>query len=163
MATIESKEIKYTDGDDVLDSVQNIYSAKPAVGVAMSYGDILTSDGEVSSEPQTLLFTDFGFDVDSTLVSGIQVQLHVSRLGRIQDRLIQIWNGARNLGHNKANLDAEDIQLYGDETDLWKTRNLDFTLTDFGVAVDLQPHTQYPSNNTVYLRSIKMRLFVTHP
>jgi hypothetical protein len=150
--SIASDEIEFTDGDDVLDSTSNIASMAPVKGVSTSYGELVTL------ESQSLVFTDFGFDVDNDKVTGIEVELHVTRLARIQDRVVQLWKNNKAAGINKADLDAADIWSYGGSNDIWKTQRNNFNNSGFGLLLDFQPHTRYPSSNTVYLRRVRMRL-----
>lgn len=161
VVAIDDNEITFTDSSGNLGRVKNLISEQATVGVATSFGGILTSDGDVSSnETQSLVFTDFGFDVDKTKVKGIRVKIHVSRLARVQDKIVQIWKNGKAAGENKANLNAEDVQIYGGPDDLWKTQRTDFNNPKFGVVIDFQPHTQYPSKNTVYFRYVMMQLYI---
>jgi hypothetical protein len=161
VVAMDDNEIIFSDSTGNLGIIKNLTSATPTVGVATSFGGIFTGDGEVSSnETQSLIFTDFGFNVDNNKVRGIRVKIHVSRLARIQDKIIQIWKNGKPAGKNRANLDAEDVQIYGGEDDLWGTQRTDFNNEKFGVIADFQPHTQYPSNNTVYFRYVYMSLYI---
>jgi hypothetical protein len=92
---------------------------------------------------------------------GIQVRLVTQRLARIQDKVIQLWDGERTIGENRQNLQAENDQLYGGDFDRWGLKS-DYGIptdsSDFGVVIDLQPHTEIPCSDTVYIRSVTMRL-----
>jgi hypothetical protein len=149
---IDSPEILFTDGRGPLDQVSNISTLQPVYAVATSRGPLATRGS------QSLLFSNFGI-TDTATVLGIELELSVSRLARIQDNVIQLWYRGSAQGQNKANLAAEDLQLYGGATDLWGTKNISVTDPSFAVMIDLQPHTQYPSSNTVYLRSLSIRIY----
>ena len=139
---LDLNEIAFTDGDAVLDSTQNISSQQPVVSVATSVKN-LRSFGSSS-----LLFTNFGIPSGLT-VTGIELELRVTRLARIQDKTIQLWSQSTSQGKNMAKNPAEDHEIYGGPGDLWLTSNIDFSHPSFGVVIDLQPHQQYPSSNTV--------------
>lgn len=134
---------EYT-ADTVDIDVSTLVSTAPVTGVATARGALVTreSDG--------LLFSGFGF---TGTVTGLELHLTVSRLARIQDRVIQFYNAGSTLGANLADLAAEDTHIY----------RLDGAFdigSDFGVIVDVGPHTQYPSANTVYIRSVAVRFIV---
>lgn len=149
---INSGEIAFTDGDGTLDRPFNINTVMPISAVATSTGSLLPEGS------RSLVFRDFGIENPGT-VTGIELELEITRLARIQDKTIQIWFDGQLLGRNRADLTAADVHVYGGSTDLWSAANVDYTSDRFGFLVDLQPHTQYPSSNTVYLRRISLRLY----
>lgn len=151
VAHFEVSEIEF--GFDFEPVPDVLVSDTPVKGVSLSYGDLTTS------ESNALLFSDFGFSYNG-VVQGVEMRLHVSRLARIQDKLIHLYQNAKLRGRNKANLQAEDVWVYGGPNDLWYSRKVNFDNPEFGVVIDLQPHTQYPSSNLVYLRDVRMRLNV---
>jgi len=135
--------------------ISDFVSAVPVRSISTSYGTF------VREESNSLLFTDFGFDY--VAAKGIEMRLHTQRVARIQDKTIQLWNGSKAISENLADLTAEDLQLYGGATNLWGMRigelpNL--SDADFGVVVDLQPHREIPCSDTVYIRSVAMRLYL---
>lgn len=148
---IVSQEVEFTDGVAPLDQVSNIVTAEPILAVATSSSRSLLATGS-----QSLIFRDFGI-AEGTVV-GIELLLSVSRLARIQDRVVQLCVNAVPQGRNVAVPTAEDLHVYGAATDLWDVEGIDFTDPQFGVIIDLQPHAQYPSSNTVYLRSVVLRV-----
>lgn len=128
-------------------------------------GSVATSTGRyVRDESSALTFTDFGFWVLSDKVRVVEVDIHISRLARVQDKKIALWYNGKAISANKADLDAEDRNTYvfkkwgekcGKE---YKNFDVDFSSPEFGLYVDYQPHKTIPSRETVYLRSVKMRL-----
>jgi hypothetical protein len=145
-------QISYTDGAGPLDNPRDLTTVKPLTGIHTGTGQLLTS------EANSLLFSGFGFDTGSYTVQGIEVQLTTQRLARIQDRTIQLYYQQLR-GSNRANLSAEDLQLYGSSQDLWGLdQALPWSNPQFGVVVDLQPHVSIPSNNTALIYSVSMRL-----
>lgn len=146
---LESNEISFNDEE----KPRTIVSNKPISAVSNYFGGLYTV------ESSAILFSDFGFDVDSDQVEEIELFLHVSRLGRTQDKTISLYMG-KQIGKNRADLEAEDENVYGGGLESWKiaSANMDYTSPDFGVVIDLQPHTQYPSNVTVYIRKVAVRL-----
>ena len=148
---LASDAVGFTDGQGPLDNTSNINSQTSVLAVATSYGQ-LRSIGS-----RTLVFTNFNVGSTGT-VTGIELELTVTRLSRIQDSIVQLWYQGAPIGLNRANLAAADIQRYGSNTDLWDIGTVDFSDPSFGVVINLQPHTQYPSNNLIYLRELKLIL-----
>jgi hypothetical protein len=149
---LPSDEIAFTDGDSILDSTVDLTTVTPVRSVATSNGQLAVQHS------RSLVFRSFGIPADITVV-GIELELTVTRLARIQDKTIQLWYQNRAVGRNLADLTAEDHHVYGGATDLWRATTVVHSSDDFGVLVDLQPHTQYPSSNTVYLRSVRLRVW----
>jgi len=111
------------------------------------------------SESNAVQFLDFGFE--SGIVTGIEVRLVATRLARIQDKTIQLVYQNQPISENKQNLLAADTNVYGDAHDRWgitSDRNIPVESSEFGVIIDLQPHTTIPCADTVYIRSIQMRV-----
>lgn len=152
---LDLTEIAFTDGDPILDSVSNLSSVLPVIGQATSTGRLKLQGS------RSLVFTDFGFPEGIT-VQGIELELRVDRLARVQDRVIQLWL-SQAIGVNKFNLSSADRQLYGGDQDLWSLPEgfNSWSAANFGVVIDLQPHTQYPSNNLVYVRSLALTLYTS--
>lgn len=146
-------QISYTDGLGPLDSPRDLTTVRPLTGVTSTgTGRLLTV------EANSLLFTAFGFDTGTYTVQGIEVQLVTQRLARIQDRVVQL-HYQQLVGNNLADLAAEDLQHYGSADNLWGLdQALPWNSSQFGVVIDLQPHTSIPSNNTALIFSVSMRL-----
>ena len=132
VTAIESGEIQY----------DRLVSVEPAVGVGKSTGGLLTE------QATALVFT--GFDITGT-VRGLELKLEVTRLARTQDKTIQLWVNGAATGPNLADLTAGDVHVY-----TWTDLDLEWD-SSMGVVIDLQPHTQYPSSNTIYIRSVGLR------
>jgi hypothetical protein len=153
-AYVEDDEIQFAQKSGTLSTL------KPVSSRANFFGELVTS------ESTAIVFTDFGFDVGEKTVQEIELYLHVSRLGRTQDKTIKIWNGERIIGKNQANLEAEDKNTYSGTLKVWEVntaKNIPYGTDKFGIYIDLQPHTEYPSSVIVYLRDIKMRLKLQDP
>lgn len=113
-------------------------SVSDVAGVALSNGQILARGSD------SILYYNFDYVGACTR---IVARIHVSRLARIQDRVVQLWDGARLIGSNLANPSAPDINLY-EFTGA-------FTVTpEFGLVLDLGPNQRIPSRDTVYIRSV---------
>jgi hypothetical protein len=149
---IVNSEVAFTDGVEPLDQVSNIVTVAPILAVATSSSRSLLATGS-----QSLIFRDFGIPSNAAVV-GIELLLTVTRLARVQDRQIQLCVAGHAQGENRAVSTAEDSHVYGAADDLWGTAGIQFHNPQFGVIIDLQPHAQYPSNNTVYLRSVVLRV-----
>ena len=133
--------------------ISSFASVFPVRSISTSFGTF------TREESNSLLFTGFG--MPDAIPLGIEVRLVTQRLARIQDKVIQLWDGTQTIGENRQNLRAENDQVYGGDFDRWGLRS-DYAIPtaspDFGVVVDLQPHTEYPCSDTVYIRSVTMRL-----
>lgn len=149
---IASNETGFTDQQGQLDRPFNVNSLVPIRATALSTGRL-----DVAGS-RSLIFRDFGV-IAPGAVQGIELELEITRLSRVQDKTIQIWSQGAVRGRNLANLSAGDIAVYGGSGDLWNTENLDVTDPGFGFLIDLQPHTEYPSSNLVYLRRVLLRLY----
>ena len=113
-------------------------------GVATSRGTLITTGSD------TLIFSGFGY---TGAVVGLELHLHISRLARIQDRVIRFYNAGSLIGTDLSDLTAGDTHVYT----LDGARTIE---SDFGVVLDVGPHTQYPSANTVYIRSVAVNFKV---
>lgn len=150
---LDENQIAYTDGSGILDLARNVVTRVPVRGLHLGQSKLL------AEEPNGLVFKGFGFSVVGT-VQGCEVLINSQRLGRIQDRSIQLYYQAA-LGENRSVEQPEDRQIYGGVNDLWGVQN--FSLwndPEFGVLVDLQPHVSIPSSNLVTIYSVQMRLWV---
>ena len=125
------------DAVDILNGV----SVRPVTGVTSTFGGGLIQQGS-----DALLYSNFAYTGAATTITA---RLIVSRLARVQDRIIQLYNGTQLIGVNQANLDASDDQQY--------VFTGNFTVNpSFGIVIDLGPHTQYPSSTTVYIRDLSL-------
>lgn len=120
------------------------HSLAPLRGIATSQGRIRTQGTD------TLLYSGFGY---SGVVQALRLHLSLSRFARIQDRVIQLYYAGQLQGANLAKHSASDNEIYEFQGP--------FTLdSEFGVAIDLQPHLQYPSVNTLYIRRVAMEFLL---
>ena len=125
--------------NDAIDIVNGV-SVKPVTGVATSVGRLIQQGTDA------LLYSNFAYTGAATTITA---RLKVTRLGRVQDRIIQLYNGTQLVGVNQANLAASDDQLYVFTGAFAVTPN-------FGIVIDLGPHTQYPSSTTIYIRDLAL-------
>lgn len=151
---LESEEIEFSGVPRTTEYTSN----KPVSGVSNFFG------GLVTNESSAIAFTDFGFELDGKNVVGVELYLYVSRLGRTQDKTIKLFAG-KTVGLNQSDLQAEDKHTYSGDLKKWgvENREIDYTAEDFGVTIDLQPHTEYPSNEIVYIRKVQVRLELAEP
>jgi hypothetical protein len=144
---LETTQIDYTDNVGVLDNPLDITTVRSVVGNATSGGSL------VLTEANSVVFKDYNFDIGSRTVVGVEIELTVSRLSRIQDRTIQLyWN--EPIGDNLADLTAADVHVYASPA----IPSIDYASANFGCVVDLGPHRSYPSNNTIVIRKVGIRL-----
>ena len=144
---LETTQIDYTDGSGILDTPRDITTVKPVVGNATSNGSL------VLAEANSVVFRDYGFDIGSSTVAGVEIQLSVARLSRIQDRTIQLyWN--EPIGANLADVTAGDVHVYSSP----HIAGVDYASVNFGCVIDLAPHRLIPSNNSIIIRTVGIRL-----
>lgn len=147
-------EIAYTDGVGVLDSPTNLGSQQPVSSVATGRG------GLVQRGARSLLFGNFGFP-QGLVVQGIELELAVDRLSRVEDSVIQLWYNGTGLSANRADRTLDNLKIYGGVSDLWSVPE-SFTAwsdSEFAVLVDFTAHRDYPSRDTVYFRSLTLSLY----
>lgn len=146
---LESKEIPF----EQVPRANAFTSADAVSGIGNYFGGLTTR------ESTAIAFTDFGFDTQGKEVVGVELFLHASRLARSQDKVISLYFNDP-VGLNRSDLTATDEFTYGGELKDWGVENLDidFTSDKFGVVVDLQPHTEFPCNVTIYIRRVQVRL-----
>ena len=134
----ETDEVEFA---DITRSV-DIVSVYPVTTSAFSTGEL------AGTETNALLFADYAA---SGIAEAAELRLHVSRLGRIQDKTIRLRSNSEWIGENAADLSAVDVYTYS-----WQDISVNID-SDLGVVIDLQPHTEYPSSNTVYIRNVQMK------
>lgn len=123
-----------------IDLVQGV-SLKPVTGIATALG------GLISTGSDSLLYSDFDY---SGVATRITAQVHVTRLGRVQDYVVQLWDGSKLIGTNLADPNAGDVHEY--------VFTGNYTVTpSFGLVLDLGPHRTIPSSTTVYIRSVGLK------
>jgi hypothetical protein len=112
-------------------------------------------------------------------VVGIELQLDVQRVARIEDLVIQLTLNGALIGDNRAStvnpvqsdmytgdfttpLDpVGDRHIYGAGTDLWGTTGLTATNiadTTFGVVVSFKSNPVYPHRDLAYLNQVALRI-----
>jgi hypothetical protein len=147
VAQLETNQVAYTDGVGVLDTPQDIITTTSVRGNAAAHGGLLTR------EANSLVFRNYGFALGAGTVQAVEIQLSVTRLSRIQDRTVQLyWN--EPIGANLADLAAGDVHVYASPALV----GVDYAHPNFGCVIDLGPHQSYPSNNTIVIHSVAMRL-----
>ncbi len=149
LTQLETNQISYTDGSGILDTPRDITTIKPVVGNSVTGGGLITT------EANSVLFKSFAFAVGSATVQQVQIRLTVSRVSRIQDRVIQL-HYITPQGTNLADLAAGDEHVYTHAA----VPGIDYNSTDFGCVIDLAPHLHYPSANNIVIRSVHMRLML---
>jgi hypothetical protein len=135
--------------------ISDFVSVFPVRSISTSFGTF------IREETNALVFTRFG--LPDVVPKGIELRLVTQRLARIQDKTIQLWDGSKQIGENKQNLLAENDQLYGGEQDRWGLESqyaIPLTSSDFGVVIDLQPHTEIPCSDTVYIKTLSIRIYI---
>jgi len=116
-----------------------------------------------------LLVTGFNHSVTGT-IKGIELEIVGQRYNRIIDWDIRLWNGAKLGNNKKIKIERNDrdqpnnipnTQLYGSSTDLWGAELTATIINDpgFGVSIEMASHPITPHRDTVYIDSVRMRVF----
>ena len=129
----------------------NLITVQPITGVHTGY-ERLRALGVSALE-----FSDWGLRPGN--ISTIQLRVHVSRLARVFDNIVQLTHDNKLIGDNLALPGAEDVHVYGGTLDVWNVKQLN--TTGLGVVLDYKPHPGMPSSELVYLRKIQIRVMYT--
>ena len=135
---------KFEDDSVIMDTV-GLISLEPIYGVAVSEGRI----NQYGSE--ALLFKNF---LSSGTATAIKATIKVDRVGRIQDKVIQLYDGDKLVGKNVADLKAENTHVY-EWSDISYTLN-----SNFGIVIDYQPNLTTPSRERLIIRSVLLQFFI---
>jgi hypothetical protein len=95
-------------------------------------------------------------------VSGIEVMVHVKRVGRIMDDTIQLCIGREGLGNNRADGVLSDIKTIGGPVDLWGIEEITHAqLNDptFGLILRFQSNIAIPHRTTPNINHIQLRVW----
>jgi hypothetical protein len=131
------------------------------------------------SNTSQLWCTRLGIPNRTGTIVGIELQLDVQRVARIEDLIIQLTLNGALIGDNRAStvnpvqsdmytgdftapLDpVGDSHIYGSSTDLWGTTGLTSTnIADstFGVVVSFKSNPIYPHRDLAYLSQVALRI-----
>jgi hypothetical protein len=135
---------KFADDAVIMDTTELI-SLTPIYGVALSNGNISQYGSEA------LLFKNF---LSGGTATAVQATIRVDRVGRIQDKIIQLYTGGKLVGKNAADLTAGNTHVYD-----WSNINYNLN-SDFGIVIDYQPNVTTPSRERLIIRSVLMRFFI---
>jgi hypothetical protein len=128
--------------DDTVEiNISKGVSLGAVTGISNSRGTLITQGSD------SLLYSDFGYIGPATRIT---VKLQVTRLSRVQDYQVQLWDGTQLIGLNLADPTAGDLHEYVFEGDYDVT-------AQFGLVLDLGPHRSIPSSNLVYIRSVLVK------
>lgn len=147
LSQLDTNQVAYTDAVGLLDTPQDIITTTSVRGIAAASGGLLTR------EANSIIFRNYGFTLGTGTVQAVEIQLSVTRLSRIQDRVVQLYYNAAT-GANLADLTAGDVHVYASPALV----GVDYAHPNFGCVIDLGPHQSYPSNNTIVIRSVGIRL-----
>jgi hypothetical protein len=149
---------------------------------ASTIGTLYTMSGfwqeKFYSETSQLICTNFNFTDIIGTVTGIELELDVKRVARIQDLIIQLTLNGEIIGDNRASIinpvqsdtytaevtvplqPINDYNIYGSSTDMWGTTLSAADVTDptFGVVISFRSNIIYPHRDTVYLDQVALRI-----
>lgn len=115
---------------------------------------------------------------EGTTITGIEVQLNVQRVARVQDLLIQLTLDGELIGENRASninpvqsnmytadntilpVPINDYNIYGGNSDMWGTEltAYDVSTDTFGVVISFQSNDIIPHRDLVYVDQLAVRV-----
>ena len=130
------------------------------------------------SETSELWCTGIPFPQQEGTISGIEVQLNVQRVARVQDLVIQLTLGGELIGENRASdinpvqsnmytgdydltpIPINNYNIYGSPTDMWGTELTSADINDgtFGVVISFQSNSVMPHRDLVYVDQLAVRV-----
>lgn len=130
------------------------------------------------SETSELWCTGIPFPQQEGTISGIEVQLNVHRVARVQDLVIQLTLNGELIGENRASdinpvqsnmytgdydiapTPNSDYHVYGSDTDMWGTTLTAADINDasFGVVISFQSNSVMPHRDLVYVDQLAVRI-----
>lgn len=77
---------------------------------------------------------------------GMSFRINSQRWARVEDTLIQVWNGSALVGTNQARRSTDNLIVVGGATNNWGV-DLNSWNSDWAVVVDFGPAAMMPSAN----------------
>lgn len=122
--------------------------------------------------------TGFNIPAESRTVTGIEFQLYVNRLARIQDAIVQLTLNGELIGENLASLinpvqsdtntseisqpytPVGNYNIYGGTDNLWGTTltSADLSNPSFGVVIQLSSNRIYPHSDLAQINQVAIRV-----
>jgi hypothetical protein len=121
----------------------------PLIGVA-------TSGGSLVRVGTNALRVSFPVALSDRAVSGLSFRISSQRLGRIEDSIIQLWNGTSLVGVNHAQWSTLNLQTVGGVQDRWSVP-LESWNSAWAVVVDFEPAARTPSSNRLIVYEFALR------
>lgn len=121
----------------------------PLTGVA-------TSGGSLVRQGSNALRLSFPVALSGTTVGGLSFRISSQRLARIEDSIIQLWNGTSLVGINHAQRSTENLQTVGGAEDTWAV-DLSQWNSQWAVVVDFEPAARTPSANRLIVYEFALR------
>lgn len=130
------------------------------------------------SETSELWCTGLRIPEQGGTISGIEVQLNVQRVARVQDLVVQLTLGGELIGENRASdinpvqsnmytgdydiapTPINDYNIYGGPMDMWGTElsPSDIVDTSFGIVISFQSNNVMPHRDLVYVDQLAVRV-----
>lgn len=106
-----------------------------------------------------LFLTDFKINQLPEIITGVEVEIEISRGGRITDDTIQLRYQDEFIGENLANSNLDRIKTYG--KNLWGVESIDSTIltdTSFGLGLRFQSHPSWPHREVPMINYVRLRI-----
>jgi hypothetical protein len=104
---------------------------------------------------------DFNITGLPEVISGIEVEVNMTRGGRITDETVQLRYDGELIGRNSADYKLDNVKVYGAPDDLWELDTLTPEMLldpSFGVTVRFQSHPSWPHREHPMINFIRLRV-----
>lgn len=107
---------------------------------------IATSTGSMVLQGSNALRLSFPVAHATRTAVGMSFRINSQRWARVEDTLIQVWNGSALVGTNQARRSTDNLIVVGGATNNWGV-DLNSWNSDWAVVVDFGPAAMMPSAN----------------
>jgi hypothetical protein len=115
----------------------------------------------IASKTYYLKMTGYNFVGLPDTISGIELQIHSRRAGRVTDDTVSLTYNNELFGDNQASLIINPTTTYGGETFLWGLKSISADVLrdpSFGVVVRFKSHPSWPHKDPMDLISVQLRI-----
>ena len=123
----------------------------PLTGVA-------TSTGSMVLQGSNALRLTFPVAHAGRTPTGMSFRINSQRLARIEETVVQLWNGQQLVGTNQAQRSTDNLIVLGGQLNTWAV-DLNQWSDSWAVVVDFAPRAQQPSSNRLIVYEFALRFW----
>jgi hypothetical protein len=146
---LPSSVVNHESGQVAWTSSFPLETVAPLTGVATSGGSLIRTGSNA-------LRVSFPVAHLDRAVAGLSFRISSQRLGRVEDSLVQLWNGTSLVGVNHAQWSTLNLQTVGGATDRWGVP-LESWDSQWAMVVDFEPAARTPSANRLIVYEFALR------